>query len=52
MNSATVNAKPGDYVICDCFGRVLRVQRAAPSSGLGLIYRVMADGRLGRVVGL
>lgn len=48
-NGTEVQARPGQFVRCDCFGRFLRVVDHL-SNGLGLTYKVEAGGTLSRVI--
>lgn len=44
-----VQARPGQYVRCDCFGRFLRTEDSI-HNGLGLTFRAQRDGTLARVI--
>lgn len=45
----TVQARPGQYIRCDCFGGFLRAVDSI-TNGLGLTYRAQPDGSLTRVI--
>ena len=47
-----MTGRPGEWILCDIFGRVLRRQMQSPTNGLGLIYRCDERGIARRVFGL
>jgi hypothetical protein len=46
---AVISAKPGQYIRCDIFGAVIEIVDYL-TNGLGIIYKVQADGSLRRYV--
>jgi len=48
LNEAAKNARPGQYIRCDVFGKVLSVVDRL-TNGLGTIYQVKRDGTVSRV---
>lgn len=49
VNTLNPNARVGQYLRCDVFGRYLETLNTL-HSGTGLIYQVLPDGMLRRVI--
>lgn len=49
LTEATKIARPGQYIRCDVFGRVLQIVDQL-TNGLGIIYRVNEHGQAVRYV--
>jgi len=45
----TQDIRPGQYVLTDCNGRVLRISDTFMSAGPGKVYQVLSNKRLKRL---